>query len=131
MILVDTSVWIDFFRGTPAADPLGELLVDNRVLLHSGVRGELALGNLGRRREKLLRDLDHLPRAPLVDDSEVLEMIEARKLHGRGVGWVDCHLLAAALIAGARLWSFDRRLSAAATKLRLSAKPPLSVRSNK
>ncbi len=114
MILVDTSVWVDFFRGSNRAAALAEHLESNLVLLHPWVLGELALGGLGPRREAVIADLKRLPTAPLVADEEVLELILVRRLSGRGIGWVDVHLLAAALLAGCGLWTFDGRLGGVA-----------------
>jgi predicted nucleic acid-binding protein len=116
MILVDTSVWIDFFRGRPAASTLTDHLDQDRVLVHPWVRGELALGSLGRRRSAVLADLARLPPAPMVTESEVLAMIDARRLSGSGIGWVDAQLLASALVTGAALWTRDRRLASVAAE---------------
>ncbi len=117
MTLVDTSVWVDFFRGSKRASKLRELLEANEVLLHPSVLGELVLGGLGSGREVVIADLQRLPVAPNVSDEEVLKLITSRGLSGRGLGWVDVHLLASALIAGCRLWTLDRALAAAATDL--------------
>ena len=117
MTLVDTSVWIDHFRGADRAAELVTLAADGEILVHPWVRGELALGSLGRRGPTVMSDLGLLPQAPVVADGEVLELIGARRLDGRGLGWVDVQLLASALVAGSRLWSFDRRLGAAAREL--------------
>lgn len=114
MTIVDSSVWIDFFRGAKGSAPLAPLLEGDEVLLHPWVLGELALGSLGRRRESVLADLRLVPAAPLVPESEVLGLITRRTLHGRGIGWVDAGLVASALVARATLWSFDRRLAALA-----------------
>ena len=114
MTIVDSSVWIDFFRGAKGSAPLAPLLESNEVLLHPWVLGELALGNLGRRRESVLADLRLVPPAPLVPESELLGLIASRPLYGRGIGWVDAGLLASALVARATLWSSDRRLAALA-----------------
>ena len=119
MILVDTSVWIDYFRGVAAARALADLLEANEVSVHPFVRGELALGGLGRRRIGILDDLAVLPHASLVSDDEVLHMVDARRLMGSGIGWVDAHLVAAALHDGASLWTRDRALSRVAVRLRL------------
>ena len=116
MTIVDSSVWIDFFRGANRSAPLAQLLESNEVLLHPWVLGELALGSLGRRRESVLADLRLVPAAPLVPESELLGLIARRTLHGRGIGWVDAGLLASALVAPATLWSFDRRLAAIANE---------------
>lgn len=121
MILVDTSVWIDHFRnGVP---PLSVLLDNARVLTHPFVLGEIACGNL-RDRQETLRLLSGLPGAPEASNAEVMTFIESNKLMGRGIGFVDAHLLAAvALAADARLWTHDRRLDRASTKLRLAYAP--------
>lgn len=115
MILVDTSVWIDHLRiGSPA---LAEALEHARVLMHPFVLGELACGNLENRNE-VLQLLSDLPKAPMASDPEVLTFIERRALMGRGIGYVDVHLLASAVLAGsARLWTRDKRLDAVAAEL--------------
>ena len=117
MILVDTSVWVDFFRGTERAADLAEHLESNLVLLHPWVLGELVLGGLGPRRKSVIADLKRLPAAPLIPDEEVLELILVRQLSGRGVGWVDVHLLATALVAECGLWTFDGNLGGVARDL--------------
>jgi predicted nucleic acid-binding protein len=111
MTLVDTSVWIDFLRGSASAAWLAELLADDRVLTHPWIIGELALGNLGKRRASILLDLGRLPTTPTIDSGEVRAMIEVRKLSGSGIGWVDAQLLASALVAGCNLWTRDKSLA--------------------
>ena len=119
MILVDTSVWIDHLRSASAI--LSELLGDGEVLGHPFVLGELALGNL-RRREEILRILRRLPQATSASHGELLEFIDREALFGRGIGYVDAHLLAAArLTSGTKLWTHDRRLQAVAAQLGLAA----------
>lgn len=122
MILVDTSVWVDHLR---AGDKkLTALLEVGRVLAHPFVIGELALGNL-RQREIVLRALSDLPQASVATDTEVLHFIDRHALFGRGVGYVDAHLLAAVrLTAGAELWTNDRRLHSVADQLRLAIELP-------
>ena len=118
MILVDTSVWVDHLRdGAPA---LAAALEQGSVLMHPFVLGELACGNLKNRGE-VLRLLGDLPAAPLATDPEALDYIERRALMGRGIGYVDVHLLASAALAGAaRLWTRDKRLAAVAADLKLA-----------
>jgi len=117
VILVDTSVWIDHLRhGNPA---LQAHLANDRVACHPFVVGELALGILGNRAE-ILTDLNRLPQLPIASHGEVVALVERRRLFGLGVGWVDVHLLAAALIAGARLWALDGRLARVARRLRVA-----------
>ncbi len=118
MILVDTSVWVDHLRdGAPA---LAAALEQGDVLMHPFVLGELACGNLKNRGE-VLRLLADLPAAPLATDPEALNYIERRALMGRGIGYVDVHLLASAALGGAvRLWTRDKRLAAVAADLKLA-----------
>jgi hypothetical protein len=118
VILVDTSVWIDHLRrGEPR---LVVVLDAGEVLLHPFVLGELACGNLARRNEvlALLRDL---PQAPVATDDEALDFIDRRQLMGRGIGYVDVHLLASVFLVGAaRLWTRDKRLSIVAHEMKLT-----------
>ena len=118
MILVDTSVWIDHLRtGVPA---LAMALEDEQVLMHPFVLGELACRNL-RDRNEVLRLLAKLPRVTSASDAEVLQMIEHRSLMGKGLGYIDVHLLASVALEGtARLWTHDRRLAAVAAELGLA-----------
>lgn len=118
MILVDTSVWVEHLRSGNAT--LASELEAGRVLAHPFVIGEVACGTLRNRRE-MLELLGRLPSAPMATHAEALDFLERRALMGRGVGFVDVHLLAsAALAAPARLWTRDRRLAAIAIDLGLA-----------
>lgn len=122
MILVDTSVWIGHLRGTEP--DLAGVLEAGRVLMHPFVLGELACGNL-RNRRQVLGLLAALPASPVATDDEALQYIERRELNGRGIGYVDVHLLAAVALAGtATLWTRDARLRAVASELSLSYRTP-------
>jgi predicted nucleic acid-binding protein len=119
VILVDTSVWVEHLRSASAT--LSALLDHGGVLGHPFVLGELALGNL-RRRDNFLRVLRRLPQATSASHLEVLQMIDREALYGRGIGYVDAHLLAAArLTVGSKLWTRDRRLQRVADQLGLAA----------
>jgi predicted nucleic acid-binding protein len=119
MILPDTSVWVDHLRYSD--ERLVDALEGTRVLTHPFVIGELACGQL-RDRRLVLDLLAQLPRAPVATDPEALAFIEARRLMGTGIGYVDVHLLAStALGDGVRLWTRDRRLAEVARDLDLAA----------
>ena len=119
MVLVDTSVWIDHFRGNDSV--LAELLIKNNVLTHPFVRGELALGNL-RQRDSILNLLDNLPQASVAYAEEINFFIEKNALFGLGIGLIDVHLLASTQIAqNTKLWTRDKKLMAAAMQLNLAA----------
>jgi predicted nucleic acid-binding protein len=120
MVLVDTSVWISHLRR--ANRDLITLLERSFVLAHPFVIGELACGTL-RRREEILEWLRLIPHATLAEDEEVLEMIEIETLWGRGIGWVDAHLAAAARLGSDRLWTVDRRLNHVCVELGIAYEP--------
>jgi predicted nucleic acid-binding protein len=121
VILVDTSVWIDFFRGRSTSAALAAALELAEVMIHPFVIGEISLENLGRRRSRVLADLRLLPSVPLLTEDEVFELVERRHLNGTGIGWIDAHLLASALAAGIGLWTLDRRLGRSAARLGVAA----------
>ena len=115
MILVDTSIWVDHLRA--GSEVLGGLLDAGRVLMHPFVAGELALGAWPER-QVFLGALGDLPCSEVATHAEVAAFIERHALFGRGVGYVDVHLLAAArLTAGCALWTADRRLHGVADSL--------------
>lgn len=122
MILADTSVWIDHLRR--GDDTLVRLLHETLVLTHPFVIGEIALGSI-RNRTQLLRSLALLPVANQAADVEVLAFIAAEAMAGTGIGYLDAHLLVSArLTPGAKLWTRDRKLRAAAEAAGLAAAFP-------
>lgn len=121
LILADTSVWADHLR-SPSPIML-HLVEQERLLMHPMVIGELCMGNLPNR-TVFIRGLHRIDKIDRAQDNEVFQLVEANRLFGTGVGWIDAHLLASVLIADdVRLWTRDRRLNAAAEKLGVSAQP--------
>jgi predicted nucleic acid-binding protein len=117
MVLVDTSVWIrSLANRAPFLGELARLLDLDEVAGHDLIYGELLIGDRGGRK-KLLADYKHMFQAAPVPHSDVVAFVEHRQLHGRGVGWIDVHLLASAIVAGLKLWTADPRLSAVADEL--------------
>ena len=118
MILIDTSVWVDHLRrGEPRLTALLEI---GQAYIHAFVVGELACGNL-KARKKILDLLRALPALPAGTEDEVMFFIERHGLMGRGIGYVDAHLLTSTAIHGsARLWTRDKRLSTIAVELGLA-----------
>jgi predicted nucleic acid-binding protein len=113
-VLVDTSVWVDHFRRRNIR--LVAALEAAQVLTHPFVIGELCCGNLTRR-DEILGLLQSLPSPDLIEHAEVLEFVGAHRLFGRGLGWVDIHLLASARLARVPLWTLDKRLAAVTVDL--------------
>ncbi len=119
MILVDTSVWVDHFRkGIPL---LGDLLNAGEVTTHPFVIGELACGHL-RNRAKILSLLGSLPSISMATHDEAIHAVETNSLQGSGIGWVDVHLLASALLSRTPIWTRDTTLRKAAEKLGIAGK---------
>jgi len=117
MVLVDTSVWVNHLRD--GDQHLEKLLFDGDVICHSHIIGELACGNIKNRKE-IISLLQSLPTAANVEFQEFLYFIEQNQLYGKGVGFVDIHLLASAQLDQIPLWTTDRRLKVAATELGLN-----------
>ena len=116
-VLVDTSVWMRFLADrAPYAARLADLLSRDDVVAHELVYGELLIGDAGGRQRLLLSygEIDVAPRLPHAD---VVTFVRERKLHGRGIGWIDAHLLASALVGRYRLWTADAALAAVARDL--------------
>jgi predicted nucleic acid-binding protein len=120
MILVDTSVWVSHFRAEDT--DLEKLLNEGEVACHPFVIGELACGNLKNRAE-ILSLLNALPKVQSVTHDEAMHFIEANKLIGRGLGYIDIHVLASAVLSETPLWTLDKRLSRTALMLKMYYKP--------
>ena len=117
MVLVDTSVWIEHLRRGDSN--FAHLLTEGQVLMHPFVVGELSCGNLKDRAESLSY-LKELPGTKVATHEEVLRLIEDRRLSGRGLGWIDVHLLASSLLSHCRFWTLDAKLGKAAVELGLA-----------
>ena len=110
MVLVDTSVWIRFLADrAPHAAEVERLIVHGEVIAHDLVYGELLIGDKGGRR-KFFASYDQMRRAVTLSHADVVAFVRNHRLHGRGVGWIDVHLLASALVDGSQLWTSDSRL---------------------
>ena len=114
MVLVDTSVWVSHLRDGSVG--LENLLNDGEVLCHPFIVGELACGNL-KNRDQILIYLQSLPMTTLAEDGEVLKFIENHQLMGKGLGYIDVHLVAAAVLTDVPLWTFDKILDKITKKI--------------
>lgn len=117
MVLVDTSVWIRFLANrAPYAAEMDRLLDRDEVAGHELIYGELLIGNRGSRNE-LLSAYEKMHQAIRLPHQEVVTFVQARKLNGRSVGWIDIHLLASAIVGRMQLWTADANLSNVAKEL--------------
>ncbi len=112
-VLVDSSVWIEHLRKGHSG--LAALLNEASVLMHPYIIGELACGHL-KHRALILDSLAELPSAVTATHEEALDLMEDRKLWGRGIGWIDAHLIASALLSNCPLWTLEERLNRAAAE---------------
>ena len=119
MVLVDTPVWVAHLRKGNAK--LEVLLNEGTVVCHPFIIAELACGTM-RNRMQILSLLQSLPMAETAEHSEVLQFIEHNRLAGKGLGYVDVHLLTSAVLTSVPLWTLDRKLQQASSKLRIDYK---------
>jgi predicted nucleic acid-binding protein len=117
MVLVDTSVWVAHLR--QGAIGLEALLNEGRAVCHPFIIGELACGNL-KNRSAILIHLQALPQVVIAEPEEVMQFIENYRLMGKGLGYIDMHLLASASLSKVPLWTLDRKLHIVALKLALA-----------
>jgi predicted nucleic acid-binding protein len=117
LVLVDTSVWIRALGGRePWRTQLDDVLNRNEAVGHNLVYGDLLIGNKGGR-TGLLENYARITQAPAVRHEEVVAFVRHHRLHGRGAGWIDIHLLASAIAARMKLWTTDPRLDAISAEL--------------
>jgi predicted nucleic acid-binding protein len=119
MVLVDTSVWVDHLRSNNSG--LKNLLNKGHVVCHPFIVGELACGNLSNRSE-ILSLLQALPLATHAEHEEVMRFIENYSLMGKGIGYIDMHLIASALLTKAPIWTLDKKLKKVSFKVGLEYK---------
>ena len=117
MILVDSSVWIEHFRTENRL--LSGLLMQGAIVLHEFILGELAIGNFKNRKE-ILSLLDSIPKLSKLTHDEFIYFLEKHSFYGKGVGFVDIHLLGSTKLAGVKIWTLDKRLLQLAESLNLN-----------
>jgi predicted nucleic acid-binding protein len=114
MILIDTSVWISYFRGEARSAFVEKHIISGGAVIHPYIIGELLLGGLSSRTEKLLGSLSIIPE---IEPGMVYEFIKKHGLHNSGIGWVDVILIASSLISGCTIYTFDDNLRSVSARL--------------
>jgi predicted nucleic acid-binding protein len=123
VVLIDSSVWIRaFLNRTPYAQQLPRVTAARAALGHEFIYGELSMGDRGGR-SAFLATYDKIPWAGTISHREVAHLVRLRNLHGRGLSWIDAHLLASAMAERAGLWTADERLAAIAGELGVGYEP--------
>jgi len=116
VVLVDTSVWIDFLQGKQPAQPLTQLLLKSEVLCHPWILGELIMGSLPSRRAQILAEIEILPRLPEFSLDAIRDFVEKESLFNKGLSYVDGQLLYSSLLHNCLLWTHDKALCRAAER---------------
>ena len=119
MVLVDTSIWIDHLRKSISL--LEDFLLEEKVAIHPMVIGEIACGNLSNR-DEIISLLNALPKVIEATNDEVHFLIQSKQLYGKGLGWIDVHLLASCSISKISLWTRDKRLEKEGQRIGISRK---------
>jgi len=117
MILIDSSVWIDHFRSENKL--LSTLLMQGAVVMHEFILGELAIGNF-KNRKVILSLLDSIPKLSKLTHNEFMYFLEMNSFYGKGVGFIDIHLLGSTKLAGIKFWTMDKKLMNLAKSLNLN-----------
>lgn len=114
MIIVDTSVWIEFLRQSDdkIIDLMSSYIENGEAVALSFVFGELLQGAKNEAEEKLI--LEFWTSLPKVNEGSIV--IEAgrlsykRKLPTKGIGLIDSCLLVACKSNKMSLWTLDKKL---------------------
>lgn len=104
---MDTSLWIDHLNNKN--ERLCLLLKENQVFIHPFIIGEISCGNLSKRAE-IIHLLHQLPKAEMASHDEALDFLINHKLYGKGIGWIDVHLVASCALSHLKLITLDKRL---------------------
>lgn len=114
MVLVDTSIWVEHLRAEHRG--LEALLAEGKVSCHELIIGELACGFIKNRME-ILSLLQALPSVIQAEHDEVMRFIDRYRLMGKGLGFIDVHLMASAMLSDTPLWTLDKMLKAESSRL--------------
>ncbi len=121
MLLIDTSIWVAHLRS--GNHPLKKTLYHGEALCHPLIIGELACGTI-KNRDEIISLLQSLPLAEVAENDDVLKFIEINHLMGLGLGFIDMHLLASALLSKNPIWSLDKKLNSVSARFNLNYCPP-------
>ena len=112
MVLIDSSIWVDFFRKGDSSIKSSLLREKSRVVTHEMIIGEMMLSN--RTDDSFLEELLLISRLPSVSFEEYWRFVKEKRIAGKGIGYVDTNLLASSIKNGARIWTLDKKLAQAA-----------------
>ncbi len=114
MILVDTSIWVEFLKGhQPYFDQMKQLLEERQVLAVEPVFGELLQGAKDDRERRILQGFwENLPKNKIQDAwVKAGELSSRKKWSDRGIGLIDVVLIISSRDSNAKIWSLDKKLN--------------------
>jgi predicted nucleic acid-binding protein len=122
-VLVDSSVWIDYFRGVARGSRLDTLLDNNHVVTNDLILTELVPYLKLKKQNTLIGLLQELRRLPLqVDWQDLVEtQVLCLRSGNNGVGIPDLIIAQNARLSGSVLYSLDRQLLALAAMLKIKS----------
>ncbi len=122
-VLVDSSVWVGHFKHRN--EHLVALLEVDAVVCHPYIVAEVACGTPPGRKG-VISMLAELESVSMAAQNELLALLHARKLYGRGCGFFDLSLLAAVLINEMTvIWTLDTRFEQIAIEMNKAFSPKL------
>ena len=113
MIIVDTSLWMAFFRKEqPIFDQIRKKLELGEIYVLESVFGELLQGSRNERERKIIKNYWlNLPKVPgenLLFKGGILA--SEKKLYSRGLGLMDATIMAAAQESESQIWTGNKKL---------------------
>lgn len=133
LVLVDTSVWIEFFAKRPRISndsvlSLKELISNGDVVLIEPIRAELLSGHVvPKLKNEIVSYFDALDMIDLDWNSrktwdDIIALAEIAKINGLPIpGLIDRMILIAALNASAKIASLDKGLLTLADKIKIES----------
>ena len=116
-VLVDSSLWIGFFKGESFAHPVVSLLEKDVVVTNSLILSELIPSILQKKEQKIYDLLNLIPKIPLtIDWTEIIQMQTKNVSHGiNRVGIPDLIITQNAIQQDVMLYHYDKHFEAMKT----------------
>ncbi|MCD4709943.1 MAG: PIN domain-containing protein [Bacteroidales bacterium] len=114
MILLDTSVWIEFFQqNEPIASQVSTLLSEQKVITVEPVFSELMFGARNAQEKSVIRTYwQILPRAEFGEESlfETSSSAMQYDYQDKGIGLIDAVIIGSTQRGGHLLWTLDEKI---------------------
>ena len=114
MILVDTSIWIEFFKSNPVfVNEIESLLVSKNVITIEPIFAELLFGSRNDYERKIILSYwKVLPKIKFPEGSfiESADFADKRNYHNVGIGLIDSILSKAVIENKHLIWTLDKKI---------------------